>query len=619
MEEKNCREWKLIRIGNASGSIAIDGREYLLNSETQEFTCGTLQSENSVSFCSKKGKLGDSEDSFLFCCARILTKKENFQLSAVFTVTEASKPRSWQDGYGIFAADTIMSASQFARYRNLLSVGRHRMNNAQICSAGLRVAAGHTDTTAMGDDSGRCLDTSRAFRKLMLPACLQAGEKLQITLRKNDYGFYATIRTDTANQSSFFPGCSFLEIQEKGALYVGFGAAGNFCLEVSQIHFSVSPGHSSYTPYFALRNRPPEYPFSRSLRLKKLCRFYWKLPPAIAVASPDGQSTGKGTRQSPMDLTTAIASGAHEILLMDGVYNIKQPILLTNTLYGTGRYLHADHTGAAILDGTCITDVAPLVILRGSGWVVEGVAFEHSPSAGLHICGNDNLILRCRASENADTGILVCAWPGSPRQRWPKNNSIEQCESFYNCDTASGNADGFGAKLSVGEGNRFSDCLAHHNIDDGFDLYSKLTLGPIGPVTLENCAAFYNGRLSSDSELGDGSGFKLGGEGIPVPHEVHCCAAYGNVKSGFFLNSNPAPQLKHLIAGGNGMDGHQNYRLNTRTESGTYVLTLDDLQEISSSDPRSLSDAPDELPERDNNGRLLLERHFTQHDKRQVW
>ena len=59
-------------------------------------------------------------------------------------------------------------------------------------------------------------------------------------------------------------------------------------------------------------------------------------------------------------------------------------------------------------------------------------------------------------------------------------------------------ADGFAAKLTCGEGNRFYGCISHNNIDDGWDLYAKSVSGTIGSVTIENCVAYNNGWLTTD-------------------------------------------------------------------------------------------------------------------------
>lgn len=83
--------------------------------------------------------------------------------------------------------------------------------------------------------------------------------------------------------------------------------------------------------------------------------------------------------------------------------------------------------------------------------------------------------------------------------------------------------------------------MAHNNIDDGWDLYTKTDTGPIGPVTIEDSLSYENGTLTDGSQAGNGdrNGYKLGGDDIAVNHVVRRSIAYDNGKHGFTWNSNP--------------------------------------------------------------------------------
>lgn len=577
-------EWILTRLGNASGSVAVNGETVRLShSQQKEIHFPDLTMENlQLSFHSERGKLGDSEESLLFFCTAINPAQENFALSASFTVTDADRYPGWQAGYGIFVADTLASERGACRFRNLLSVGRHRGLSCDAYGCGLRVAAGHRDPAAASADIGRRkLDASRNFSGADWPTVLQTGERLRLTLSKTNRGFTASVRRPGEEEKLFFPGCDFLTAQEPAALYVGFGVAGNLSVRVEEIQFHSTAGKLSHTPAFAIKNRVPDYPFSRALLgSRPKSRLQQKMKGALCAA-PEGSPDGDGTRENPLDLQTALsrAGTACHITLLDGVYFPEMPYQTRPAgPFRIGRErvtVKAEHADAVILDGSKMKVKAPVMILRGDYHTIQNLTFRCSPSAGLMICGNSNTVEGCRAYENGDTGILICAYPGTSQEAWPKNNTVFDCESYGNCDTAHCNADGFGAKLSVGEGNRFLCCTAHHNVDDGFDLYTKRNIGPIGPVLLEECVAYENGRMEAGRAAG--SGFKLGGEDVAVPHIIRNCRAHGNQLYGFSSNSNPSLHLAHLDSRENGKNTREdNYQLPSLLEGGDW--TVEDLQ-----------------------------------------
>ena len=103
---------------------------------------------------------------------------------------------------------------------------------------------------------------------------------------------------------------------------------------------------------------------------------------------------------------------------------------------------------------------------------------------------------------NGSTGLQISYSGGEPKCWWPSDNTILNCTSYSNCDSKQNDADGFAAKLSVGEGNVFDGCMAYNNADDGYDLYAKSTekYGPIGAVTIQNSVAYSNGLLVAEME-----------------------------------------------------------------------------------------------------------------------
>ena len=170
--------------------------------------------------------------------------------------------------------------------------------------------------------------------------------------------------------------------------------------------------------------------------------------------------------------------------------------------------------------------------LNGSYWYIKGIDIYKAGDNGMFIEGNNNLIEFCTFSENSDTGLQI----GSGGS----NNTILNCDSYYNADSTLENADGFACKLDAGSGNKFIGCRAWQNLDDGWDGY--LRGNDNITTTYENCWAFKNGILKDGSSgAGDGNGFKTGGsDNKDLKHNAiyKNCIAAGNTHDGFDHNSN---------------------------------------------------------------------------------
>ncbi|MGL1884989.1 MAG: InlB B-repeat-containing protein, partial [Reichenbachiella sp.] len=182
------------------------------------------------------------------------------------------------------------------------------------------------------------------------------------------------------------------------------------------------------------------------------------------------------------------------------------------------------------------------IVQDGDYWHWKGITIEKAGDNGMLLSGNNNTIENCIFRKNNDTGLQLSRYSTSADNMslWPSNNLIVGCESFDNADSDSEDADGFAAKLTSGTGNVFKSCVAHHNIDDGWDLYTKSDTGPIGKVIFEDCIAHNNGILTDGNTSGGGdkNGFKLGSSAHNIDHELRRCIAYGNGKHGFTDNGN---------------------------------------------------------------------------------
>nr|WP_249316537.1 bacterial Ig-like domain-containing protein [Bacillus sp. FJAT-50079] len=262
--------------------------------------------------------------------------------------------------------------------------------------------------------------------------------------------------------------------------------------------------------------------------------------------APEGTNGGTGTVASPLDLDTAIefVKPGQKIIVQDGVYKRNSMIDIKKYNDGTAdakKYLVAADGAQPVID---FDKKSEGVVLSGYHWHIKGLDFARSAgnTKGFTIGGSFNTVENSRFYENGDTGLQISRTDvdEEDKTKWPSYNLILNSTSFDNRDPSDNNADGFAAKLTSGYGNVFRGTIAHNNIDDGWDLYTKAGTGAIGAVVIEDSIAYNNGFLTDGTVgSGDKNGFKLGGEGIHVPHVIRNSIAFGNGAYGFTSNSNP--------------------------------------------------------------------------------
>ncbi|WP_205513071.1 InlB B-repeat-containing protein [Longitalea arenae] len=270
----------------------------------------------------------------------------------------------------------------------------------------------------------------------------------------------------------------------------------------------------------------------------------------VLYVSPGGSASNPGTSISaPTTLANALATvtAGGTIYMRGGTYNLTATVVIAESNSGTAsatKKLFAYGSEVPIISfaGMAVATSNRGIVLDGSYWHFKGLIIESAGDNGLLLSGDNNTIESCIFRRNADSGLQLSRYNTSYNSisQWPSNNLVLNCEAYDNKDPDSEDADGFAAKLTSGNGNVFRNCVAHHNIDDGWDLYTKSDTGPIGPVTLENCIAHSNGVLTDGSTSGNGdkNGFKLGGEDVSVNHIVRRCIAFNNGKHGFTYNRN---------------------------------------------------------------------------------
>ncbi|WSQ07508.1 right-handed parallel beta-helix repeat-containing protein [Streptomyces sp. NBC_01231] len=269
----------------------------------------------------------------------------------------------------------------------------------------------------------------------------------------------------------------------------------------------------------------------------------------VLYVAPSGKDSAAGTQADPTTLTSAIsriASGG-TIYLRGGTYTYSSTVTIpvgSNGTSGALTTLSAYSGEKPVLDFSAQSESSSNrgIQLNANYWRLYGLTVQHAGDNGIAVGGSNNVIERVVTAYNRDTGLQLGRIASStPKAQWPANNLIVSSESHDNSDSDGEDADGFAAKLTTGTGNVFRYDVSHHNIDDGWDLYTKTDTGAIGPVTIENSLSYNNGTLSNGTQNknGDRNGYKLGGEDIKVNHVVRNSIAYRNGKHGFTYNSNP--------------------------------------------------------------------------------
>ncbi|WP_439658651.1 RICIN domain-containing protein [Lentzea sp. HUAS TT2] len=273
-------------------------------------------------------------------------------------------------------------------------------------------------------------------------------------------------------------------------------------------------------------------------------------PPANALyVSPTGGDSAAGTISDPTTLTSALSrvAAGGTIFLRGGTYSFSQTVTIPPTNNGTSsarKKLTAYQGEKPVLNFSAQSEDPANrgLAVNGSYWHVHGIIVERAGDNGIFVSGSNNIFERTITRFNRDTGLQLSRMLSStPKEQWPANNLILSAESHDNADSDGEDADGFAAKLTSGPGNVFRYSVAHNNIDDGWDLYTKPDTGAIGAVTIEDSLAYENGTLSNGGQAGNGdrNGFKLGGEDIGVNHTISRTIAYDNGKHGFTYNRNP--------------------------------------------------------------------------------
>lgn len=211
---------------------------------------------------------------------------------------------------------------------------------------------------------------------------------------------------------------------------------------------------------------------------------------------------------------------AGDVITLGGTINLTSTLVASNS--GTSKS-KITLTGGT-LDCSKASSGSWCVRVTGSYWNITNMTIKNAPDSGLVFTGGGyNYVDRVNTLNNGDSGLQI--YSGA------HDVSVNNSYSADNYDKANKgeNADGYACKLSAGKNNTFTGCHAHHNSDDGWDLY-----GQPYTVVMKSCKATSNGQGSN----GDGNGFKLGKSGQNVTHSVLNCTATSNKACGYTGNGN---------------------------------------------------------------------------------
>ncbi len=289
----------------------------------------------------------------------------------------------------------------------------------------------------------------------------------------------------------------------------------------------------------------------------------------IYHVSPSGSDTNDGlSPEHPLQsiqLAINLSQPGDYILLRGGTYSLTQKISIPKQKSGTSQKpirLWAYPNEHPVLDfSPQVYNSSNRGIEIGADyWHFRGLEIYAAGDNGMYFSGaHHNRVENCTFHHNRDSGLQISG--GS------SYNEIVNCDSYLNIDSLSNeNADGFAAKLDIGPGNSFYGCRSWNNLDDGWDLYEGQY-----PVNISHCWAFRNGFLDDNiAGLGDGNGFKLGGNYVPANHIVTNCLSFLNGAKGFDHNHNTGSMtLLNCTSWKNGqIISKPNYQLS----EGTHII-----------------------------------------------
>lgn len=307
-----------------------------------------------------------------------------------------------------------------------------------------------------------------------------------------------------------------------------------------------------------------------------------------------GNDDNSGTEDAPLATihkAMTIVQPGDRILVHEGTYEITERIKVpelatTPELRCELRAWPEEAAGKVIIDGSNMEPKDKNAFKQArciyvnhlvNYWTFYGLVLQNAKDNGMKLEGSYNIVERCTFRWNNDTGLQIGMFKDfsieetqsfpiegqpefNPGYTYCRYNKVINCDAYENADMVNfdgsadngGDADGFACKLFPGPGNEFHGCRAWTNSDDNWDLFMVYH-----PVVIDHCWA-YNAGYYEGKQVGNGNGFKLGGNKSEAiynstgAHVVTNCVAFDNPVKGFDQNSaSEGIYLINCVAWGN--------------------------------------------------------------------
>lgn len=305
--------------------------------------------------------------------------------------------------------------------------------------------------------------------------------------------------------------------------------------------------------------------------------------------SPNGNGDGTSyqTSCSLKNGLNLLSAAGDTLYLLGGQYNLGNTKVSNKNGSASAYIVISGYPGeTAILDfRTTPYGTRGLQIESSCTYVhVKDLTLRYSGKNNLYNAGSYCLFERLDIYGSSDTG---CQMKGGG------NNIIKNVDSHDNFDYEhvngsgqadyGGNADGFADKQFTGAGNHYIGCRAWNNSDDGWDFYQRVSNSQ---TVIEDCICYQNGpaeynmvnhpRYQTDKtwfdqingttvtsrygeqvlvtlehypNMGNGNGFKLGGDYTSHNVLIHHCLAIANTVRGFDQNNNEGQMIVYNNTG----------------------------------------------------------------------